>query len=197
MIKFVLGSTLIVGCSSGSSMARPPVTFPSTVSAAPDSTTVLPAISIVPEPTHPALSKTVNDSQPLVNGDYVAFLNAIDLGSKTAVVDIAEWLTGPAAVQAAIGDGHIRPGEALPNDYYLRNVNPLTRRVPLATPVTVTVARCPTGCATYAGTLEGLAQALSHPDPHADLAAAYRPASLYWLRIVDGEIVRIDEQYRP
>ena len=111
--------------------------------------------------------------------------------------DPAQWLSGPAAVQAALADGFIHQGQALPNDYYLRPASGVVRPVPLAAHVAVTVARCPSSCGTYAGTLEGLAVALAHPDPHADLAAPYRSAGIYWVLVEVGRVTRIDEQYRP
>jgi len=115
----------------------------------------------------------------------------------TVMVDIARWWAGPEAVKAAVEHGFIRPGQALPNGYYIRNDSPMLRTLPLAPTVVVTVARCPTGCSTFGGTLDGLAAALAHPNPRATLADDYRPQSLYWLEIANGAVVRIDEQYLP
>jgi hypothetical protein len=50
------------------------------------------------------------------------------MSSTEIDVDYAQWLSGEEAAQAAFEDGYIDSvEEGVPNDYYIRNVNPLVR----------------------------------------------------------------------
>lgn len=51
----------------------------------------------------------------------------VEDGVRYLRIDYVEFLTGEAANQAAVEAGEIEPGEDVPNDYYIRNVNPLKR----------------------------------------------------------------------
>lgn len=154
---------------------------------------------VVDPPTHPADSDVPTADAALTDGDYFGYLTALDPAARTVSVDIAQWLSGPAADRAAQEDGLIEPGEHVPNDFYVRNQLKAVRVVPLADSVLVTVARCPQVCAQYAGTLAGLAASLDTvTQDDASLAAAYRGRySQYWLAVRGGRVERIDEQYVP
>lgn len=49
----------------------------------------------------------------------------------------AEFLTGEEARAAVIEDGELTPGEELPNDFYLRDLDPTTVELPVASSVKV------------------------------------------------------------
>jgi hypothetical protein len=60
------------------------------------------------------------------------------VSSSEIDVDYAQWLSGEEAAQAAFEDGYIDSvEEGVPNDYYIRNVNPLVRTLPLNDEVAV------------------------------------------------------------
>jgi hypothetical protein len=55
------------------------------------------------------------------------------VSGSTITIDIAELLTGDAAVKAAIEDGAVEPGAtSIDNDYYIRNKNPKVRTATVA-----------------------------------------------------------------
>jgi hypothetical protein len=59
-------------------------------------------------------------------------------GKRYISIDYADFLTGDAAVQAAVADGVIAPGETIPNDYYIRNINPQKREFQVAPTALIT-----------------------------------------------------------
>lgn len=101
-----------------------------------------------------------------------------------------------AATDAGRADGAIAEDDVASNDYYVRDNSHRLRTVALADDVTVTVVRCPTGCAQYAGELEPLAASFGHEANSLD--HPYHGNFLgYWLTVERGDVVRIDEQYTP
>ena len=88
------------------------------------------------------------------------------------------------------------PGEAVPNDYYIRNPDKSTRTLLVATDAEITARRCglcrhgqPGNVDDFLGSFMKKGQTYADP---------YRGAeSLYWLTIEDGTVVAIDEQYVP
>jgi hypothetical protein len=107
-------------------------------------------------------------------------------------VDPAEFLSGLTAQRAAVEDGAIGPGEAVPNDYYTRDeshrlvtflvaprahVTVMTRG-PKATPITV----------------RELARALAGKETRHRL---FEPQAGYWIRIAGDTVRGMDQQYTP
>jgi hypothetical protein len=77
-------------------------------------------------------------SDPVPDGNSFGYLKGVDVGGSTITIDIAELLTGDEAVQAAIEDGVLEPGEtSIDNDYYIRNKNAKLRTAPVAPTATV------------------------------------------------------------
>jgi len=123
--------------------------------------------------------------------DNFGFIKSVDVGSHTLVFDLAQLLTGDAAVQAAIEDGVIKPGEVLDNDYYIRNRNTLLRTVPFVPDVDIELVDWANCCETpKTGDLEAFAEGFASPD-----AVYHGGLSPYWLTIHDGTIEKIEEQY--
>lgn len=126
------------------------------------------------------------------------FITAADPSARTIDFDAATWLTGDEAAAAAVADGKLEPGEPVPNDYYIRNPNRESvvlhvapnARVRGAVPVTHLKARplCES-CPSYA---------LSVEEFFAAWKSNVKPGDgSYWVTVTDGEVVAIDEQYRP
>lgn len=144
------------------------------------------------------MSTVPSGNGPLADGDYYGFLSAVDVSAHTAKFDVAQWFTGDAANRAAQEDGEIKPGETVPNDYYVRNASTFVRTVPLADFVLVSRVDCNAGCGDRAGTLAGLAESFRTATASTGFDAAYRGKyTSYWLKVEHGKVVRIDEQYRP
>jgi hypothetical protein len=94
-------------------------------------------------------------------------------------------------------DGAIPPGEPVPNDYYVRNPDKSTRAYEIAPDAAVTATRCDLCRGGKPGELAAFLAAFSEEPPET-YAADYRGArSQYWLRIEDGRVLSIDEQYVP
>lgn len=109
--------------------------------------------------------------------------------------DPAFWLGGTTANRAAVEDGLVRPGESVPNDYYIRDERrrALTFLVPAGARVTV-LTRGPRatriGVAELARIVEGenpRGRALF--DPQNDLG--------YWIRVSVDTVRSLDQQYQP
>jgi hypothetical protein len=68
-----------------------------------------------------------------LQGEYAAYVTAIDPAHATVTFDVFEWFTGAAAQQACTQDGNPGPWPAeLCNDYYIRDRNVVLRTLPVA-----------------------------------------------------------------
>ncbi|MFH0915070.1 MAG: hypothetical protein V1912_01310 [bacterium] len=114
-------------------------------------------------------------------------------GVRHISIDYAEMLTGEEAKAAAVEAGDIAPGEDLPNDYFIRNINSQKREFTVAASASITTA-----------TLGG---GMDEPVTWAQFKsfwAASPPAGTEHLHIMpwwierDGyKVVSIAEQYLP
>lgn len=143
----------------------------------------------------------------------VEFAFLTHVSASEIVADYAQWLTGTEANQAAFEDGVIGSvEEGVPNDYYIRNVNPRLRTLPIAGDVAVWLVSAPAGpVETVAVEVdEWLAlfndgvpwdyeteEPPSFEPPHYDYFGSGVVYAGYWLFIVDGEVVAIERQYVP
>jgi hypothetical protein len=124
----------------------------------------------------------------LTDGRHPVYLKTVDPDRRTITFDLIQFFTGEAATKAAAEDDKESPPA---NDYYIRNVNPRLRTLPVAAdaPITVNVlAAQTTGSATkdVPVTLEKL--------------AGYFPNSgtpPFWVTVAQGQVTRIAQQYLP
>jgi hypothetical protein len=129
-------------------------------------------------------------SEPVVlaNGRHPVYLESVDPGQRSITFDLIQFFTGDAATKAAAEDHEESPP---PNDYYIRNVNPRLRTLPVRddTPITVNVlAAQSTGSATK--------------DVPVTLAklATYFPNSgtaPFWITVAQDQVTKIAQQYLP
>lgn len=166
------------------------------------SPTALPTASPTPNPTPatpPPTSPAENPSptaEGLDDGRHFGYIQSVDLeGSpRTLVFDMAEYYRGEAANEAAREDGVIGESESVPNDYYIRNRNPLLRTLVLDERVQITVVDWDRCCEETEGDLVLFAAAFEEDMP----AGTYRGSrSPYWLTVAGGRVVAIEEQYLP
>ena len=141
-------------------------------------------------PAQPATTDTASTGQPaeaaqLENGRHPVVLEGVEVAGRTVTVDLVQWFTGDAAAKAAAEDGQESPP---PNDYYIRNVNPRLRILPLASDARLTLTRQTLGQGGNA--TEGVEVDL------AELAANGRK-HLFWATVQGGQILRLEEQYVP
>ena len=111
----------------------------STVTPATDATGTSTTTKPVPSSSVPEPSADV-----LADGTSFGYLESIDTKARTIRFDLAQLFEGDAAVAAAKADGQIPADQDfIENDYYIRNVNPKLRTVPLASGVTIKVLMNP------------------------------------------------------
>lgn len=149
-------------------------------------------------------------------GGTVEFSYLDRVGPDEMVADYAQWLSGEEANQAAFEDGVISSvDEGVPNDYYIRNVNPQLRTLPVASNVKVFLVTSASGSVTTIPVPLDEWLALHKPDgtpwdpdagdqlpeltePHYGYFGAGSPTAPYWLTLdADGTVVQISQQYIP
>ncbi len=129
------------------------------------------------------------------------------------VADYAQWLTGDEAARAAYEDGVIATvEEGVPNDYYIRNVNPQLRTLPLASDVVVWLISPAAQIGSVPVDLEEWLDLFDDgvpwdwesdevPNWEDHLYFGYYGASMvdtpYWFVILDGEVIAVEQQYVP
>jgi hypothetical protein len=127
-----------------------------------------PAPSPTPAPTS-AQPPSPSASPALAEGRSFGYIKSVNAAGSTLVFDLAQFFTGDAAIKAAQEDGVIGSGETLDNDYYIRNVNPLLRTVPLSPSVKISIIEWTNCCDhTLSPNLATFAQAFPGPGPTGD-----------------------------
>jgi hypothetical protein len=163
----------------------PSTTEAPTTTAPPATTTSAPTTTSESEPDTNDLAEgsgCTPGGGPLPDGEWFGLVTS--RGDDSIEFDLACWFTGDAATQAAAEDGEESPP---PNDYYVRNANPETRDVPVATG----------------------AEVVFYPDgdPNNDEVLAYADWAArvdqrgyelgVWLEVEEGSITAIREQWVP
>jgi hypothetical protein len=135
-----------------------------------------------------AATPTTAEPVVLADGRHPVYLKTVDPDGRTITFDLIQFFTGEAATKAAAEDNKESPPA---NDYYIRNVNPRLRTLPVAAdaPITVNVlAAQTTGNSTkdLSVTLEKL--------------AGYFPNSgtpPFWITVAQGQVTKMAQQYLP
>jgi hypothetical protein len=135
----------------------------------------------------PSPSVAATPDGALTNGKHPGYLTTVDVANRTLTVDVVQFFTGDAATNAAREDGaaEVPP----PNDYWIRNANPLLRTLPVSGDATITV-----------NTLAGETSGDSAKDVAVTLQqlAGYHLANhLFWVTVDGGTITKIAEQFLP
>jgi hypothetical protein len=118
----------LAGCGSDDSQSDGSGTPPTASTAAP----AQPAATDAPS------TGQAGEAAQLEDGRHPVLLERVDLAGRTVTVDLVQWFTGEAATKAAAEDGEESPP---PNDYYVRNVNPRLRTLPVASGARLTLTR--------------------------------------------------------
>lgn len=136
------------------------------------------------------------------DGEYVGYITYASgegfLGAGEIHFDLAVWFSGKEADYAALEDQDESPA---PNDYYIRNDDPRELSLDVAPSVQVTSVW-------YEGFYETYGDLENHPITFEELVAALTREPMedqvnqlrlspWWVTIVDGEVVAIEEQYVP
>ena len=110
--------------------------------------------------------------------------------------DPALWLQGVTANRAAVEDKVIKPGETVPNDYYIREEGRrlLTYLVPAGTRVTVLT----TSVRSIRIPVSELAQILQGKNPRNRRLMDPGARQLgFWIRVPGDTVRSLDQQYQP
>ena len=182
IVALALG--LLIG-NSLSSSKKTSASSPTTI-AGPDTPTTAPSTSGQAGATR---TTTPSGPQAHANGRFPAYIRSVDVASKTLVVDEIQFLTGDAARAAYQADN---PGasDGPPNDYYIKNVNPL-----------LTSVRVSSGAAITVNALSGNSDPTT--DVSVDLATLANDlhrttASVpFWITVSGGVGTQIHEQFVP
>lgn len=112
-------------------------------------------------------------------------------------VDPALWLGGITANSAAVADGAIAPGDAVPNDYFIRDDShrTLTYVVPSTARVTVITNAQKTGIAATPISVRQLAQVVAGKTPKE--LVVFEPKAGFWIRAATDTVRSLDQQYQP
>jgi hypothetical protein len=121
----------------------------------------------------------------LADGRHPVILKSIDSSRRTITFDLIQMYWGDEATREAAKDHQESPP---PNDYYIRNVNPKLRTLPVRTdaPITVNTIATWTGSAT-----KNVSVTLDR------LATLDTDGAVFYLTVHHDQVVKIAQQYLP
>lgn len=132
---------------------------------------------------------------PTQDGRYLAMVVAVGSTQDPPVVvlDLARWFTGERARRAAIADGVLDPGDALPHGRYLRNARPGWRTVPLAPDAVVTVRGWHRRAGVSVISVDELQQLMRSPRGWAEQIRR----DPFWVTVDGGQVTALRQQRYP
>jgi hypothetical protein len=131
-------------------------------------------------------TRATTEQVVLEDGRHLVLIKTVDPGRRTVTFDLLQWFEGEAAAKAAAEDGEESPP---PNDYYIRNVNPRLRTLPVAADAPITVSSLASSANPTKDTPVTLAQ-----------LAGYFPTNVadpFWITVERGQVTGIAQQYLP
>jgi hypothetical protein len=134
---------------------------------------------------------------PAVIVHYGHIRSLVRSGSRYRMrFDPALWLSGASANRAAVEDGAIPPGDAVPNDYYVRDESrkQLTYFVAPSARVTV-VTNAAGGLRSTRISVSELAAIVKGKNPNG--RKLYGVQLGYWIRVAGDTVLALDQQYQP
>ncbi|MBN1319891.1 MAG: hypothetical protein JXA87_03525 [Thermoleophilia bacterium] len=133
--------------STSSSVATTATTTPVTTSvpSTEPPTTTTGSSTTATQPSTTTTTEQLSSAETLLPDGTIKGMGFIDRvweadGVRYLSIDYAEMLTGEEARQAAVEAGEIGPDEDLPNDYYIRNVNPKKREFTVSETVEISTS---------------------------------------------------------
>lgn len=192
--RALVGLTLLVAlAASACAQDAEPAASPSPASPSP-SAPPSPSPSVEPSETEsPEPSESPSPTPELEDGRHFGYIRSIDTASQTMVFDLAYFLTGDEANEAAEEHGDEVP---VPNDYYIVNDNPKLRTLAVAPDVRIWVIDWGNCCDPVEGEVQPFVDAFETKQ-HAWDAMYQGAESQYWLTVDGGVVVEIEEQFLP
>ena len=139
-------------------------------------------------PVSPAQAPTTSSgaipNKPVVlaDGRHPVLLKTIDPNQRMITFDLIQWYQGDDAISEAAKDHQESPP---PNDYYMRNVSPRLRTLPVRAAATITANQ-------VAGSNQNVPVTLARL---ATLTRTYSPT--FWITVRHDQVVMISEQWVP
>jgi hypothetical protein len=212
----ILGPTLFVvalvlaialgalGCGSGGTSSTTAsvttsVTVETTTSTnAETSTTATSEATTTTGPSSTTTTEALSSAETRLPNGHIRGMGYIDKvwesgGVRHISIDYAEMLTGDEAKAAAVAAGEIQPGEDLPNDYFIRNVNPQKRQFSVAASASITTA-------TFGGGMDEpvtWTQFKSFWSASPPAGGEHLHDMPWWIERDGNKVVSIAEQYLP
>jgi Flp pilus assembly protein CpaB len=184
-VRIITAAVLLIAAGTGSyiaySIAGHPAAAPAApVAAAPTAPPISPATTV------PAPQRGGTPGQPVVlaDGRHPVFLKAVDADRRTVTFDLVQYYRGDDAGREAAKDH-----QEADNDYYIRNVSPRLRTLPVPAAATITVNELVGSNQDVPVTLARLAT-LTGPD-------APRHWAMYWITVHHDHVVAVSEQWVP
>lgn len=191
VLALLAPAVLGAACRSG---GPPPISEPSRpVATSPPASPTTPASSPSPTPSPTTASASPSPSPTLEDGRHFGYIRSVDAEARTLRFDLAEFLTGEAANQAAAEHGDEVP---VPNDVYIVNDNPRLRTLPISPRLEVWVIDPKRCCDLTRGDVQLFLDAFATRHHPWDAPYQGRRAP-YWITVRDGVIVEIEMQYLP
>ena len=156
-----------------------------------------PAVTAAPAPKAPAATGGPTNHQPvvLVDGRHTVYLKTVDPNRRTIRFDLIQFYGGDEALGEAAKDhpeaSPDRLRQWVPNDFYIRNVNPKLRTLPVPADAAITVITLAWG--------EGPADSQRIVPVSLTKLAAYMPAGErpFSITVRHGQVVKLAEVFVP
>lgn len=178
----VLVVALVVGLAAcGSDEPEPGAAQPSGGDAAQPSDT-----GAAPAPTKAPPAGQAAEPTDMENGRHPVVVKQVSVSGRTVTFDLVQWFSGDAATKAAAEDGEESPP---PNDYYIRNVNPRLRTLPVTPDARLSLTRLTLN--------QGGGNAAANVEVDLATIQASGRDHLFWATVQGGRIVALEEQYVP
>jgi hypothetical protein len=150
-----------------------------------------PAVTTAPAPKAPAPASGSTAHQPVVlpDGRHPVRLTSVDPDQHRITFDLIQFYWGEDTTREAAKDHQESPP---PNDYYIRNINPRLRTLPVTPEAAITTNTLTAG---YTGSVtKDIRLPLWRL---AIVIQATHNSPPFWITVRDGQVVRIAEQYLP
>lgn len=185
----VVAATLFVACAEDVPTVGPPAGTGGTGATGTSATGPTSATGAT-ETTSPSVAPELED------GRHFGFIDSVDPAARTMVFDLAYWLTGEEAIEAAEDHGDEVPP---PNDYYIVNDNPRLRTLTIAPDIKIVLLDWDRCCDEIVEPdLALFGDVISRGAfVTIDDQLYYGTDGAYWLTVDGGVVEKIEEQYRP
>lgn len=181
-------AVLAAGCGEDETTSGGPTTSESPTTSA----TREPTASQTETP-EPSETESPTPTAQLEDGRHFGSIRSIDVEAQTMRFDLAYFLTGEEANEAAAEHGDEVP---VPNDYYIVNDNPRLRTLDVDPDVEVWVIDWADCCDGIEGEVQPFVDAFETRHHPWDAMYQGREAP-YWITVEDGAVVKIEVQYLP